>query len=454
MVCSSTTVPCCGLTSRLGLGLERFLTMRVRRKRPRPRTKPFLLFFLLVLLVMASLQVCFFRSILKEDDDRNLPSHRSWAYVFLVADCDPKQPSYRGSLYNILASTYLLKFNDDDDDDTPSKNTSNSKADVVVLIQMAATSQSNRLPSTEEALLERMHIQVKYLPKPLSTPTFYELVLTKFRVLEMVDYSRVLFLDGDVLPLCNLDYLLQLSEEGILQETVLHAMYEDPVNAGLWVVAPSHESYLQVQGLIEQHKEQEWDPNVGWGDGRHNHQHHPSVVDDSYRLWNMQQGSGWKFYCADSDQGLLLYWSKLIRQQVSIIVGPTVEQYDGSTTPNIVASHFLSHYSCLPLGAERATTFSQNANDQASTLPFYQDFYHMVGYSKAWEQPLRRPIPTRKEQVESSMEYWYFALQNVVEKFDEGQVIPPLDNLHQSLGKPRIRGDLFAVGDGTRKPFA
>jgi hypothetical protein len=357
-------------------------------------------------------------------------NHR-WAYVFLLADVDPERPFYRGLLYNIMASTYLLKHD--------STSASKTKADIVVLVQMASSSQSSKLP--EETFLQRMNVQVRYLPSNHGiSPTFYSLVLAKFQVLRLTEYSKILFLDGDVLPFCNLDYLLQLSEEGMLQETVLHAMYDDPVNAGLFVVTPKQEYYDQVQAIIQNHgmpSKENWDASVGWGN---------ESVD--YRLWDMKQGRGWGFYCADADQGLLLYWARFLRKDLSIIVGPVIEQYSSSTTPTIISSNGLLAHSCLaPLAPTmgRSKTFAENAGPKAASLPVYQDFFHMVGYSKAWEMPPTRPVPTSKEQVKSSSEYWYFLLQRVKEQFDIENIIPPLSLLSASIPKPRVRGDLFTT---------
>jgi hypothetical protein len=360
-------------------------------------------------------------------------NHR-WAYVFLLADVDPERPFYRGLLFNIMVSTYLLKYD--------STSASKTKADIVVLVQMASSSQSSKLP--EETFLQRMNVQVRYLPSIHGmSPTFYSLVLAKFQVLRLTEYSKILFLDGDVLPFCNLDYLLKLSEEGVLQETVLHAMYEDPVNAGLFVVTPKQEYYDQVQTIIQNHgmpgmpsKENNWNSSVGWGN---------ESVD--YRLWDMKQGRGWGFYCADADQGLLLYWARFLRRNLSIIVGPVIEQYSSSTTPTTISSNGLLAYSCLaPAPAMgRSKTFAQNAGPKAASLPVYQDFFHKVGYSKAWEMPPTRPVPTSKEQVKSSSEYWYFLLQQVKEQFDIENIIPPLNLLSASIPKPRVRGDLFTT---------
>lgn len=355
-----------------------------------------------------------------------------WAYVFLLADVDPERPFYRGLLYNIMVSTYVLKH----DPTTTSK----TKADIVVLVQMTSSSKTSALP--EESFLQRMNVKVRYLPSD-NNPSFYSLVLAKFEVLQLTEYSKALFLDSDVLPFCNLDYLLQLSEEGVLQETVLHAMYEDPVNAGLFVVTPKKQYYDEVQAVIQRHgipSKENWDTSIGWGN---------ESVD--YRLWDMKQGSGWSFYCADADQGLLLYWARFVRKSLSIIVGPVIEQYTSSATPTTIPSiDLFSAYSCLPPAASgRSKTFAANAGQMAASLPVYQDFFHMVGYSKAWEMPPSRSVPSSREQITSSSEYWYFLLRRVQAEYDIDNIIPHMDLLSSSIPKPRVRGDLFTTVDNS-----
>ncbi|CAJ1951298.1 unnamed protein product [Cylindrotheca closterium] len=380
-------------------------------------------------------------------------SNPKWAYVFLLADVNPEEPSYQGILYNIFVSTYVLKH-----DPTAQ---SYSKADIVVMVQMSSASKESKL--REESFLQRMGIKILYLEPPTATTTistkqedttttFYSLVLAKFHVLKLTTYTKVLFLDGDVLTLCNLDYLLALSEEGqVLKETVLHAMYEDPVNAGLFIVTPKQEYYDEVQDIIQRHgipSKQEnnsnWDPKVGWGD---------KSVD--YRLWDMTPGKGWSFYCADADQGLLLYWARFVRKQVSIIVGPVIEEYSPSNydgaPEQVTSSGALLEHSCVERDLQkhgRTGTFAANAGPMAASLPFYQDFFHMVGYSKAWELPPVRPVPNSRDEVESSSEYWYFLLQKVKDRFDSEKIIPPIEEITKSIPQPRIRGDLISVADG------
>ena len=48
----------------------------------------------------------------------------------------------------------------------------------------------------------------------LSFPIFTQAMLDKFQILDLTEYSRVIFLDSDVIPLCNMDYTFEFSEGG------------------------------------------------------------------------------------------------------------------------------------------------------------------------------------------------------------------------------------------------
>jgi len=399
-----------------------------------------------------------------EVKDGRTTSNSDWAYVFLLADCDPTifQPSYRGLLYNILAATYVLKVRFD------------TTADIVILIQMAYSSPTDRLTQVEEDVFQKMKIQFHYLPKPSKpTLTFYELVMTKFFVLQMIEYKKILFLDSDVLPLCSLDYLFRLSQDGILGDMIVHAMYEDPINAGLFLVTPHphlHDTLFDqwtkfqdmMKNIIPTTKENRL----------------PSV---EYILWDGTIGSAWDFYCADSDQGFILYSILFGMDDTtsgSIITGTQIQHYDSATmaavsasssttttTTSTVASKIprreqrqptrilstddiLGGHSCLSSSSSSTPLWAKNVSPRTSHLGFYKDFFHMVGYSKAWEDPSPSwKIGMEMADLTSSSDYWYYCLHQVAQKFDPYHtVIPPnLNRLHEVVSNPKIRGDLFVA---------
>ena len=364
-------------------------------------------------------------------------SKNSKAYVFLLAGCDPDNPSYRGNLLGILVSAYSLK----------QKNLS-LDTDIIVLAQLASHTPDHQvtLPESDSEKLQALGIQIRYLPKPTRQLSFHDIVVQKLHVLSMTEYSKIIFLDADILPYCNLDYLFKLSESGRLQANVLHSMYTDPVNAGVFLVSPEQGDFEAVQEILEQVSPTgvipppEFNRKIGWGQAI------------EYASWDTTtnqtiRGDDWSFYCGNSDQGLLLYYLKLIKKQVSIIIGPNIEHYDGSTIPS-VEENFLNSYSCLsePTNQAYQEGFAGNQNHQAASLGFYQDFHHAVGYSKFWEQAppkwINEASATRKspEELSSSTEYWYFLLKQLAEQYSWDL---DFDNLQENIGIPSDRGELF-----------
>jgi hypothetical protein len=166
---------------------------------------------------------------------------RNWAYAFLMAGCDAENPSYRGMMYNILVAAYILKE-------------SGSRADVVAIVEMSPSAiTKNRLPYRDLIALQALDVKVKYLPTP-KVQNFYTIIMEKFQILSLSEYSRVMFLDGDVQPLCNLDYLFDLSEPlhgpPVLKENILQTMYGEACNAGLFVMSPGPREHDQLKEII------------------------------------------------------------------------------------------------------------------------------------------------------------------------------------------------------------
>ena len=87
-----------------------------------------------------------------------------------------------------------------------------SSQDFVVLIRMHEMSSAIKLPNEHEELLKKSNFVIKYLPKPV-TDNFHTAMMDKFRVLELDEYDRILYLDIDIMPLNNLDCMVYLSTE-------------------------------------------------------------------------------------------------------------------------------------------------------------------------------------------------------------------------------------------------
>ena len=312
---------------------------------------------------------------------------RKWAYVFLLAGVDPDKPSYRGFLYNILVASYNLRQASSAASFSTSTSASTSTTDIIVMIQMDYKSTTDTLPLKEEQMLRSLFdndshnsttnsnpIQLKYLPKPKDRKSnFYILQYEKFRILNMTQYSRVMYLDSDIMPLCNLDYLFDLSEPANttlktpsnnndnttlrLQPNVVVAWWNEPASGGIFILEPGIGKYETIRNLIEKQemdvaRENDFDESIGWG---HVHDiekddtwsttpHWPSITTTTNytttrpstsisakkittttttskfdEIKGITSGTLWRWPGSFADQGLLYYWTKYHEQSVSIL---------------------------------------------------------------------------------------------------------------------------------------
>ena len=113
-------------------------------------------------------------------------------------------------------------------------------------------------------------------------------MMEKFRILQLTDYSRVMYLDYDVMPTCNLDYLFDLSDplsestvrsrnttnsrldiSFRLKENVIVAYRREPSSGGIFILKPNATDYNDIQRIINEKEARSlkqpyphWDPIV------------------------------------------------------------------------------------------------------------------------------------------------------------------------------------------------
>jgi hypothetical protein len=217
-----------------------------------------------------------------------------YAYAFVIGGCNPAKPAYRNYIYNIIVATRILR-------------SEGSKADVFVFFQMSYDSPSETLPEEDVRVLEAMNIKFRYIPKS-KIENFFKTMLDKFRILGLTQYRRVLFMDGDVMPTRNLDYLFELSDgpDAILKPNFVITGSQEPANGGFFMLAPGEGELEEMNEIIHQReiKAQSlpypyFDEVAGWG--------HEILPPDK---WNRLSSSGtnWTFWAAFADQGLLYHW--------------------------------------------------------------------------------------------------------------------------------------------------
>jgi len=338
-----------------------------------------------------------------------VPVNSTFAYSFVIGGCNPMKPdTYQNYLFNIAVATKNLRE-------------LGASADIVTLLQLSQDAGESKLENIAEVnLLKRMGVRVFAIPPQASgKESFYRTQLDKFRILSLTEYDRILFMDGDIMPLSNLDYLFEMSSNGTLQENVVVQGIYEPANGGFFMLRPT--GVADIQKVIERREESanilehpHFDPIVGWG--------HEIASDDMW-IGKKQQGTNWTFLAAFADQGLLYYYTKYHRKSVSICKrNGTVENWQSSSNGTVTLNVSLQR----PFGSVDDNIIDNlHGRNQGLPRPF-NSFVHFTGNKKPWLQGgppescchnsthCCRDYSTR---LSNGKHYWYWQLSQVAEKF-------------------------------------
>ena len=274
------------------------------------------------------------------------PTVARYAYNFVLGGIHEKELAYRGFLYNILISVKVLRR-------------LGSEADFWVWAQLSANSTLDDLPEDDMRLFDALGINVVKMEKP-SYASFSSLMYDKFRALQKTEYKRIMYLDGDVLPLVNLDYYFHLSDPDeksvptILQPNLNIATKRAPCNGGMFMMEPAVGAWEQLADVVNKHREEvlelpypHFDFDRGWG-------HDFKEIGDYWESYN-KNGTDWHFYGSHADQGLWFYYAKYVRMNVSILIATKMQTWtrgkNGTTLPIKVneVQNVLEKYSSEPL---------------------------------------------------------------------------------------------------------
>lgn len=350
-------------------------------------------------------------------NDSVLPKY---AYAWVIGGIDHNNPSYKGFLYTILISVHLLKRY-------------GSKADFLVLAQLSHEAQGNKMPTADVKLLQALGVRIKLLGKPIKA-SFAHLVYDKFRPLQYTDYSRVLFLDADLIPLYNMDYIFELSQTGALRPNLMLASRGEPCNTGVFLMHPTPGAWDSLQDIVAQHHiaarslpYPHFDKRMGWG---HNH----FAAGDTWE-GILKSGQAWSFHAAHSDQGLWYYWAKYILQDTSILIGNRLQHvYPGPNGQPLIVNDTLDALAAAEpepvvdiFNCRRAS--GPNRDFRCNVL--YRGFAHFMGDKKPWLFP-----PGRGGLHEAHI-FWVETLTELNDKLQMGLDMPNFFNTHaKELGTP------------------
>ena len=320
-----------------------------------------------------------------------------FAYAFLIAGCKPENPTYRGYIYNIAIAKEILKE-------------FNSTADVVVMVRMHVDTDHEKLPPGDEDILTKTGVIVKYIPKPL-TDNFHTAMMDKFRILELTDYDRVLYLDSDVLPLNNLDYMFEKSigPNAKLLENVVLAYNHEPSSGGFFMLKPDKEDYLEIIKIIERRESEGYDFNETIGFGH-------VITPPDYWESLVRKGDKWTFYGAFTDQGLLYHWTKYTKKKVTMITGKSVKSLeaveDGDTT-------MVREEASRAIFGDVKRYSSLSFLQRVSNAP-YRDFKHFTQRTKPWFKKVAQNPPKDVEKIDQATnanQLWYHMLRRINKKY-------------------------------------
>jgi hypothetical protein len=274
--------------------------------------------------------------------------------------------------------------------------------------------------------------------------------MEKFRVLEMTEYSRVLFLDSDIMPLCNLDYMFELSEPPLLaelpieslppptllKENVVLSWRNEPGHAGFFMLSPGPGNFKEIQQIIRRREEEAlnmthpyWDNEIGWG-------HRFNRETDYWRSEGGKKGTLWDWWASFADQGLIYYWAKYYEMSTSIIIGHEVQSWGTDENgvlrlERTITGGPLNNYTCTPR--------SRSASP-------YRDYWHFIGRNKPWDKNYRYTSPASTQsrwlsalasaakEINFNISRSTFGAKNPVGRFSE------INSMHRHIVEKKERG--------------
>ncbi|CAB9507973.1 Glycosyl transferase family 8 [Seminavis robusta] len=316
-----------------------------------------------------------------------------YTYAMFSWMCDPGDvsisnpvPGYKTYLANILVASKLLRD-------------FGSKADFNVVIKMNYKSNHTQLLEEDEKMMQALGIRLIYLPKTKDGKNFYVDQLNKMYIFNMTQYRRVLYLDGDVMPTNNLDYLFELSDgpNPMIKENAVLAGYTEPANGGFFMMRPNATAYQDILSMIagrtlQSLKRLKWfDQEKGWG--------HTIVPPDKFETnYPKKEGTKWKFHGAMTDQGLLYSYPKYNLQSMTQILSRKIINFGPGPNGTTVIEKVMN------VTSVKSSPFSKLSKPQFAfspsscmmftykyapgwpgCVPPYADHSHFSGKKKPWK---------------------------------------------------------------------
>jgi hypothetical protein len=211
-----------------------------------------------------------------------------------------------------------------------------------------------------------------------------------------------------------LDYLFDLSKEGIIQPNLIMACFAAPADGSLFMLEPQPGDYEKLQAIVkEQSKAKQnktvWDPIKGWG--------HAIQKGDEYRILSRRPRDKklWDFYAGHTDQGLLYHWVRYVKENVTIVVGGDQYHYQSRISVTKTTNAFTDYKEFDLANMPRTGAWKYKNRKQVEKLP-YEGVIHFNAHHKPWEQNLTHLYSNKtniKTNSQNGLELWFYELQQL-----------------------------------------
>ena len=230
------------------------------------------------------------------------PPSSPYAYVTLIHGIDDTF-RYRGYLYNVMImKTALASFG--------------STADFIVLLGFSQDGNRDIFQSDINSLKD-IGVRIYYLPRLVDTPRvhFGEMALLKVTPWSFIQYEKIQFFDGDIMPRSNMDCLFQLPQN------TFNVGNASPLNSGWFLAIPNMEDFDVLRSKAVARLRRNWDEVIGWGEVP------PAWLVNAHGKHIFQK---WTFNGASLDQGLLTHYFMINQGRVIMFNGVSgTKKYDG-----------------------------------------------------------------------------------------------------------------------------
>lgn len=343
------------------------------------------------------------------------------AYFTLIAGITPstslplKDPhSYLGYLLNLAVMVYMLE-------------TLGSTMDIVLLVRLKHAVKEKTLPEAQVRFFDKLQVRIEYLPQQ-EDDEWNSYMMEKFNILKFHEYKRILFLDADVMPLCNLDHHFRMSiEREVFGPNLVFAYRNEPAQGGFFMLSPGKsdwDTYLKVPPYTNE--------TVGFGQ--------PLLTNTTthYAEGTTSNFTSWNWHGAGQDQGMLYHWVRFVKKNVTIVNKSRVQKW---VNGKLVEELHDFNITCpnLLLDVERPFRMSYT--------PVYTDFYHFTGMKKPWmnanwtelsEWTMMHNNNETTTTIRNPFLLWGVSLRAAWKRYDLGSVKELVENATEDKDIPLV----------------